>query len=110
MFGRLAAARTIQKPLAEIEPRFHHIASVSEAIARDFVSVVSAASRNEQDLERPKNRSAVDGGILSLIPFAVVAFVVVGVLYGAGFWMILTSRENIAAQRVGESKATVTSL
>jgi hypothetical protein len=109
MFGRLAAARPIQKPLAEIEPRFHHIASVSEIIARDFVSV-SAASRNKQDLERPKNRSAVDGAILSLIPFAVVAFVVIGVLYGAGFWMILTSRENIAAQRVGESKATVISL
>jgi hypothetical protein len=51
----------------------------------------------------------VDGVILSLIPFA-VAFVVIGVLYGAGFWMILTSRENTAAQRVGEPKTTVTSL
>ena len=97
MFGRLAAARPIQNPLAEIEPRFHHIASPSKAIARDF------------DLERPNNSSAVDGVILSLIPFA-VAFVVIGVLYGAGFWMILTSREETAAQRVGEPKTTVTSL
>ena len=97
MFARLAAVRPIQNTLAEIDPRFHHIASPSKAIARNF------------DLERPKNSRAVDGVIFSLIPFA-VAFVVIGVLYGAGFWMILTSRENIAAQRLGEPKATVTAL
>ena len=97
MFGRLAAARPIQNELTEIGPRFHQIASPSKTIARDF------------DLERPKNSSAVDGVILTLIPFA-VAFVIIGVLFGAGFWMILTSKEEIAAQRIGESKATVTAL
>ena len=97
MFARLAAARPIQKPLAEIEPRFHHIASAPRLLPRDFHP------------EQPKNSSAVDRVTLSLISFA-VAFVVIGVLYGAGFWMILTSRETVAVQRVGESKATVTLL
>lgn len=97
MFGRLAAARFNQQSLAHIEPQFHYTASTCEAVA-------GAASP-----DRPKNKSAVDSVVLSLIPFAIVACVVVGGLFGAGFVMIVASEENIVAQTVRKPEATVTS-
>ena len=107
MFGGLAAARPIQEPLAQIKPQFDQTASTCDAAAGDL-DCLSAAAPDQQDLDRPQNTSAVDGTLLSLIPFAFV-FVIVGVLFGASFLIILPSRENIAAQKVGEPKTTVTS-
>jgi hypothetical protein len=107
MFGSLAAARPIQEPLAQIEPQFDQPAGTYDAAAGDL-DCLSAAPPDEQDLERPQNTSAVDGALLSLIPFAFV-FAIVAVLFGASFLIILPSRENLAAQKVEEPKATVTS-
>jgi hypothetical protein len=56
MFGRLAAAQLNQQSVADIEPQFHPTASTCEAAA-------GAASP-----DRPKNKSAVDSVVLSLIP------------------------------------------
>ena len=97
MFGRLAAAQFNQQSLAHIEPQFDNTASPCEAAAE-------AASP-----DRPKNKSAVDSVVLSLIPFAIVACVVVGGIFGAGFVMIGASEENIVAQTVRKPEATLTS-
>jgi hypothetical protein len=107
MFGRLAVARPNQAPLTHIEPQFDQSATICDVPAGDS-DWLSAASPEQQELDRSQNTSAVDGAFLSLIPFA-VAFVIVGLLFGASFVTTLAPRENIAARKLEEPKARVTS-